>query len=189
MVGNIILQASLYYTFDYNMLSVDNEDPLLLVEWDEVGLVARSVANQAHTKILLVNRYAPFPSGTNPSDCAFGFVDTAGLPAKQAMTNAVGALVTYVNSANGNWARPVNGMPDVGRVFLIEIPKKGQLCPGKNPPKTEVGVWYNEGDYYEDDDTHNEGYYYEDKGYYHRNGRYERKVSPMTSPIISPVTA
>lgn len=35
--------------------SVDNEDPLLLVEWDEVGLVARSVANQAHTKILLVN--------------------------------------------------------------------------------------------------------------------------------------
>ncbi|CAG8635352.1 21355_t:CDS:2 [Rhizophagus irregularis] len=111
MVGNIILQASLYYTFDYNMLSVDNEDPLLLVEWDEVGLVARSVANQAHTKILLVNNilvgYAPFPSVTNPSDCAFGFVDTAGLPAKQAMTNAVGALVTYVNSAN-------------------EIPKKGQ---------------------------------------------------------------
>jgi hypothetical protein len=42
------------------------------------------------------------------------------------MTNAVGALVTYVNSANGNWARPVNGMPDIGRVFLIEIPKKGQ---------------------------------------------------------------
>jgi hypothetical protein len=35
--------------------SVDNEDPLLLIEWDEVGLVARSVANPAHTKILLVN--------------------------------------------------------------------------------------------------------------------------------------
>jgi hypothetical protein len=35
--------------------SVDNEDPLLLIEWDEAGLVARSVANQAHTKILLVN--------------------------------------------------------------------------------------------------------------------------------------
>ncbi|CAB4427511.1 unnamed protein product [Rhizophagus irregularis] len=127
MVGNIILQASLYYTFDYNMISVDNEDPLLLIEWDEAGLVARSVANQAHTKILLVNRYAPFPSVMNPPDCAFGFVDTAGLPAKQAMTNAaVGALVTYVNSANGNWARPVNEMPDVGWVFLIEIPKKGQ---------------------------------------------------------------
>jgi hypothetical protein len=44
-------------------------------------------------------------------------------------------------------------------------------------------------DYYEDDDTYNEGYYYEDKGYYYHNGRYERKVSPMTSPIISPVTA
>ncbi|EXX64814.1 hypothetical protein RIR_jg26646.t1 [Rhizophagus irregularis DAOM 181602=DAOM 197198] len=29
--------------------------------------------------------------------------------------------------------------------------------------------------------------YYEDKGYYYRDGRYERKVSPMTSPIISPV--
>lgn len=79
MVGNIILQASLYYTFDYNMMfacldrywikwkfqkmirkwkkqrSVDNEDSLLLIEWDEAGLVARSVANQAHTKILLVN--------------------------------------------------------------------------------------------------------------------------------------
>ena len=28
-----------------------------------------------------------------------------------------------------------------------------------------------------------------DRGYYYRDGRYERKVSPMTSPIISPVTA
>ncbi|POG67337.1 uncharacterized protein OCT59_002058 [Rhizophagus irregularis] len=122
--------------------------------------------------------YAPFPSVTNPSDCAFGFVDTAGLPAKQAMTNAVGALVTYVNSANGNWLDRSMGCQT-----------SDGLCPGKNPPKTEVGVWYNEGDYYEDDDTHNEGYHYEDKGYYYRNGRYERKVSPMTSPIISPVTA
>ena len=28
-----------------------------------------------------------------------------------------------------------------------------------------------------------------DRGYYYRDGRYERKVSPMTSPIISPVYA
>ncbi|GBC35586.1 uncharacterized protein OCT59_029922 [Rhizophagus irregularis] len=28
-----------------------------------------------------------------------------------------------------------------------------------------------------------------DRGYYYRDGRYERKVSPMMSPIISPVTA
>ncbi|CAB4388027.1 unnamed protein product [Rhizophagus irregularis] len=108
--------------------------------------------------------YAPFPSVTNPSDCAFGFVDTAGLPAKQAMTNAVGALATYVNSANGNWLDRSMGCQT-----------SDGLCPGKNPPKTEVGVWYNEGDYYEDDDTHNEGYSYEDKGYYYHNGRYERK--------------
>jgi hypothetical protein len=44
----------------------------------------------------------------------------------------------------------------------------------------EGGVYYDEGDYYEDDDTYDEV----DKGYYYRNGR---KVSPMTSPIISPV--
>ena len=28
-----------------------------------------------------------------------------------------------------------------------------------------------------------------DRGCYYRDGRYERKVSPMMSPIISPVTA
>jgi hypothetical protein len=28
-----------------------------------------------------------------------------------------------------------------------------------------------------------------DRGYYYRDGRYERKVSPMMSPIISPVSA
>ncbi|RGB36024.1 hypothetical protein C1646_758637 [Rhizophagus diaphanus] len=28
-----------------------------------------------------------------------------------------------------------------------------------------------------------------DRGYYYRDGRYERKTSPMMSPIISPVTA
>ncbi|CAB4378698.1 unnamed protein product [Rhizophagus irregularis] len=28
-----------------------------------------------------------------------------------------------------------------------------------------------------------------DRGYYYRNGRRERKTSPMMSPIISPVTA
>ncbi|RIA87671.1 hypothetical protein C1645_877892 [Glomus cerebriforme] len=48
---------------------------------------------------------------------------------------------------------------------------------------------YDEGDYYEDDDIYDEGCYYEDKGYYYHDGRYERKVSPMTSPSISPVYA
>ncbi|CAB4395534.1 unnamed protein product [Rhizophagus irregularis] len=28
-----------------------------------------------------------------------------------------------------------------------------------------------------------------DRGYYYHDGRYERKSSPMMSPIISPVTA
>ncbi|GBB96310.1 hypothetical protein RclHR1_27210004 [Rhizophagus clarus] len=28
-----------------------------------------------------------------------------------------------------------------------------------------------------------------DRGYYYRDGRYERKTSPMMSPIIFPVTA
>ena len=28
-----------------------------------------------------------------------------------------------------------------------------------------------------------------DRGYYYRDGGYERKTSPMMSPIISPVTA
>ena len=45
------------------------------------------------------------------------------------------------------------------------------------------------------DDSDDDGYggYNEygecDRGYYYRDGRYERKVSPMMSPIISPVTA
>ncbi|UZO20444.1 uncharacterized protein OCT59_012868 [Rhizophagus irregularis] len=44
-----------------------------------------------------------------------------------------------------------------------------------------------------DDDEYNgyDGYneYGErDRGYYYRDGRYERKGSPMMSPIISPVT-
>ncbi|RIA92515.1 hypothetical protein C1645_820663, partial [Glomus cerebriforme] len=48
------------------------------------------------------------------------------------------------------------------------------------------------------DDSDNDGYnsysgYNEydecDRGYYYHNGRYERKASPMMSPIISPVTA
>ncbi|PKC51849.1 hypothetical protein RhiirA1_482839 [Rhizophagus irregularis] len=45
-----------------------------------------------------------------------------------------------------------------------------------------------------DDDGYNDyGGYNEygerDRGYYYRDGRYERKSSPMMSPIISPVTA
>ncbi len=32
-----------------------NDDPLLLIEWDEVGLVLRNAANQLHTKLSLVN--------------------------------------------------------------------------------------------------------------------------------------
>ncbi len=53
----------------------------------------------------------------------------------------------------------------------------------------EGEVWYDKGDYYYgDDDTYdNNKYYYEDKGYYYYNGRYERKVSPLISPIIFPV--
>ncbi|GBC48352.2 hypothetical protein GLOIN_2v1782209 [Rhizophagus irregularis DAOM 181602=DAOM 197198] len=43
----------------------------------------------------------------------------------------------------------------------------------------------------DDDDGYNryDGYggYDSDRGYYYRDGRYERKTSPMMSPIISPV--
>jgi hypothetical protein len=48
---------------------------------------------------------------------------------------------------------------------------------------------------YESDDDGYDGYggYNEygecDRGYYYRDGGYERKTSPMMSPIISPVTA
>ncbi|RGB31392.1 hypothetical protein C1646_764132 [Rhizophagus diaphanus] len=42
-----------------------------------------------------------------------------------------------------------------------------------------------------DDDGYNGygGYSERDRGYYYRDGRYERRGSPMMSPIISPVTA
>ncbi len=41
---------------------------------------------------------------------------------------------------------------------------------------------------YDGYDGYNE-YGERDRGYYYRDGRYERKVLPMMSPIISPVTA
>ncbi|CAG8561179.1 461_t:CDS:1, partial [Funneliformis caledonium] len=58
--------------------------------------------------------YAPFPPRA-PSDCAFSFNDS------QALINT-----TTVLSSN-NWSQRINGMPDVGRCYMIGVPKKGQL--------------------------------------------------------------
>jgi hypothetical protein len=44
------------------------------------------------------------------------------------------------------------------------------------------GDGYNKYDGYDEYDRR-------DRGYYYHNGRYEKKVSPMTRPIISPVYA
>ncbi|CAG8557334.1 7526_t:CDS:2 [Funneliformis caledonium] len=111
----------------------NNQDPLLLIEWDELGLMLRTTANPLHTKLSLVNvittstGFVQFPPIGTQSDCAFSFVDTDGLPARQALINAMCALVIHVNSATGNWAKPIIGVPNVGRVYQIEVPRKGEI--------------------------------------------------------------
>ncbi|CAI2163958.1 14663_t:CDS:1, partial [Funneliformis geosporum] len=42
-------------------------------------------------------------------DCAFSFIDAGGLCGRQILANAISALSTYVNSANGNWAKHAVG--------------------------------------------------------------------------------
>ena len=55
-----------------------------------------------------------------------------------------------------------------------------------NKVKSNISFNYSENEKDSDDNGYNEygGY---NGGYYYRNGRYERKVSPMMNPIISPI--
>ncbi|RHZ88080.1 hypothetical protein Glove_26g163 [Diversispora epigaea] len=96
------------------------KDPLLLIEWNEPGILARTAINALFTKDALLNLiraqvgYAPFPP-LAPSNCAFSFND------RQALLNTIAVLT------NNNWSRHANGLPDVGRCFEIGVPRKGQL--------------------------------------------------------------
>ncbi|RIA97282.1 hypothetical protein C1645_732496 [Glomus cerebriforme] len=101
----------------------DNEifkDPLLLIEWNEPGITARTAVNSAFTKNALLTLiraqagYSLFPSRA-PSDCAFAFTE------RQDLLNATVALV------NNSWSRHINLVPDVGRCYEIGVPKKGKL--------------------------------------------------------------
>nr|CAG8485682.1 12118_t:CDS:2 [Entrophospora candida] len=104
------------------------EDPLLLIEWNNAGLNSRTLANPQHTKMALVNLirgqpgYLQFPPTGIPSECSFSFVNTPALPATQALADTIGVL--DIN----NWSRHAPGIPDVGRVYDISVPRKGELA-------------------------------------------------------------
>ncbi|CAJ0765066.1 22934_t:CDS:2, partial [Entrophospora sp. SA101] len=103
------------------------EDPLLLIEWNDAGLNSRRLADPRHTKMALVNLirgqpgYLQFPPTGIPSECSFSFVNTPALPSNQALVNTIGVLVI------NNWSRHAPGIPDVGRVYEIYAPRKGQF--------------------------------------------------------------
>ncbi|CAH1770116.1 4649_t:CDS:2, partial [Entrophospora sp. SA101] len=98
---------------DYDDDDLYYEDPLLLIEWNDAGLNSRTLANHQHTKMALVNCI--------PSECAFSFVDTPALSANQALVDTIAAL------GSNNWSKHAPGIPDVGRVYEIRTPRKGQL--------------------------------------------------------------
>ncbi|RIA82809.1 hypothetical protein C1645_743514 [Glomus cerebriforme] len=97
------------------------QDPLLLIEWDDVGIMQRNLNNPQNDKSTLVNliRAQPgcsqFPEDGVPSDCAFAF------DKRQNMANALAILATNA------WSKHINGVNDVGRVYSILIPKTGKL--------------------------------------------------------------
>ncbi|CAJ0901181.1 7727_t:CDS:2, partial [Entrophospora sp. SA101] len=87
---------------DYDDDDLYYEDPLLLIEWNDAGLNSRTLANHQHTKMALVN-YTP------------------ALSANQALVDTIAAL------GSNNWSKHAPGIPDVGRVYEIRTPRKGQL--------------------------------------------------------------
>ncbi|RIA82625.1 hypothetical protein C1645_835049 [Glomus cerebriforme] len=95
--------------------------------------------------------------------------------------------------------------PDQINVLEV-LPPKESTAPIPLTHITDNSKWFDEdmfsmgnsGDEMPDESDNDDGYdgyggYNEygerDRGYYYRDGRYERKSSPMMSPIISPVTA
>ncbi|GES95385.1 hypothetical protein GLOIN_2v1765488 [Rhizophagus clarus] len=103
------------------------QDPLLLVEWDNAGLQARTTNNAAHNKDALVALirsqpgFTPFPNINAQPDCAFPFDSRQNFSAMIAALNA------------NNWSRRINGVADVGWAYSVLVPKKGQLDIAEEP--------------------------------------------------------
>ncbi|CAB4416607.1 unnamed protein product [Rhizophagus irregularis] len=121
---------------DKNNEDVDTyyEDPLLLIEWDTMGIAARAMANPANTNLIISNLiraqqgYTQFPPLPGlPSDCAFSFDNAGGFQPHQNLINAIAAVGAYLNSPNGIWAKHTPLIPDLGRVYQIEVPRKGEF--------------------------------------------------------------
>ncbi|POG76514.1 hypothetical protein GLOIN_2v1768893 [Rhizophagus irregularis DAOM 181602=DAOM 197198] len=70
--------------------------------------------------------YTQFPPLPGlPSDCAFSFDNVGGFQPHQNLNNAIAAVGAYLNSPNGIWAKHTPLIPDLGRVYQIEVPRKG----------------------------------------------------------------
>uniref|UniRef100_U9TJK1 Uncharacterized protein n=2 Tax=Rhizophagus irregularis TaxID=588596 RepID=U9TJK1_RHIID len=72
--------------------------------------------------------YTQFPPLPGlPSDCAFSFDNVGGFQPHQNLNNAIAAVGAYLNSPNGIWAKHTPLIPDLGRVYQIEVPRKGEF--------------------------------------------------------------
>ncbi|CAB5391083.1 unnamed protein product [Rhizophagus irregularis] len=112
----------------------ESQGPLLLIEWDTMGIAARAIANPANTNLIISNLiraqqgYTQFPPLPGlPSDCAFSFDNVGGFQPHQNLNNAIAAVGAYLNSPNGIWAKHTPLIPDLGRVYQIEVPRKGEF--------------------------------------------------------------
>jgi len=101
----------------------------------------------------------------------------------------------FFNEANPNKVNTVTSDDDV---YFDETNEANTDDAGPNSCNDDSDPDSKSGDEMPDESDNDDGYdgyggYNEngecDRGYYYRDGRYERKTSPMMSPIISPVTA
>ncbi|CAG8697126.1 23180_t:CDS:2, partial [Cetraspora pellucida] len=95
-------------------------DPLLIIEWNETGLVQRNV--QKNTVVNYIRTFQgcnPFPSdGRPPSDSLFYIVDTPNIHAQQIINNIIyGLQRTYLH----------RNIPSLGRVYTVVAERKNRF--------------------------------------------------------------
>ncbi|GES85702.1 hypothetical protein GLOIN_2v1765488 [Rhizophagus clarus] len=110
-------------------------EPLLLIEWDNAGIQARTANNANHNKEALVASirsqpgYTPFPTVNVQPDCAFSFDSRANFSFMIAALRA------------NNWSTRINSVPDVGYAYSVYVPKKGELNIVEEPVIFNVLLW------------------------------------------------
>jgi len=134
------------------------QDPLLLVEWDNAGIRARTANNAQNTKEALITcMYINITSQnllretlykanirlicsiffllvirSQPGYTPFPTITTqpdCAFPFSS--RQALSATIAAVS--NNNWSKHVNGVADVGYAYSVLVPKKGQLDVAEEP--------------------------------------------------------